>query len=98
MAEIGTWGEKYMSVAVGEMVKKIQADQGLRQALEGATDVESRVAAFRKAGLTVTAEDLTNAKSSMETGELSDADLERVAGGSTASWVMVTLQTLAAFG
>ena len=51
-----------------------------------------------KAGLTVTAEDLTNARASMETGELSDADLERVAGGSTASWVIVTLQTLSAFG
>jgi predicted ribosomally synthesized peptide with nif11-like leader len=87
-----------MSVTVGEMVKKIQTDQDLRKALEGATDAESRVAAFRKAGLTVTAADLTNARASMETGELSDADLERVAGGSTVNWMMVTLQTLAAFG
>jgi predicted ribosomally synthesized peptide with nif11-like leader len=91
-------GEKYMSVTVGEMVKKIQADQDLRQALEGATDAESRIAAFRKAGLTVTAADLTNARASMETGELSDTDLERVAGGSTTSWIIGTLQTLAAFG
>lgn len=87
-----------MSVTVGEMVKKIQADQDLRQALEGATDTGSRIAAFRKAGLTVTAEDLENAKSSVGTGELSDADLERVAGGSATSWTIVTLQTLAAFG
>jgi predicted ribosomally synthesized peptide with nif11-like leader len=87
-----------MSVTVGEMVKKIQADQDLRQALEGATDTGSRIAAFRKAGLTVTAEDLENAKSSVGTGELSDADLERVAGGSATSWTYVTLQTLAAFG
>ena len=87
-----------MSVTVGEMVKKIQTDQDLRKALESATGAESRIAAFRKAGLAVTAEDLDKARASMETGELSDADLERVAGGSAMTWVTVTLQTLAAFG
>jgi predicted ribosomally synthesized peptide with nif11-like leader len=91
-------GGKYMSVTVSEMVKKIQTDQDLRKALEGATDPGSRIAAFRKAGLTVTAEDLTKARASMDAGELSDADLERVAGGSTTDWIVVTLQTLAAFG
>jgi predicted ribosomally synthesized peptide with nif11-like leader len=98
MAEMGTRGENRMSVTVGDMVKKIQQDQQLREALEGATDPESRIAAFRKAGLTVTDGDLASARASMENGELSDADLERVAGGSTTSWVVVTLQTLAAFG
>ena len=34
----------------------------------------------------------------MGTGELSDADLERVAGGSATTWALATLQTLAAFG
>ena len=87
-----------MSVTVGDMVKKIQQDPGLRHALEGAADEQGRIAAFRAAGIPVTADDLAQARASMENGELSDADLERVAGGSTTSWVVVTLQTLAAFG
>ena len=87
-----------MSVTVGDMVKKIQQDPQLRNTLEGAADDDSRIAAFRRAGLEVTAADLANAKDSMAKGELSDRDLERVAGGSTTSWVVVTLQTLAAFG
>jgi predicted ribosomally synthesized peptide with nif11-like leader len=87
-----------MAVTVGEMVRKIQADQDLRQALEGAKETESRIAAFRKAGLTVTAGDLESAKASMETGELSDADLERVAGGGASTWVQATIIVAGAFG
>jgi predicted ribosomally synthesized peptide with nif11-like leader len=91
-------GEKNMAVAVGEMVRKIQADKDLRQALEGATDTESRIAAFRKAGLTVNAGDLESAKAAMETGELSDSDLERVAGGGATTWINATVVVLGAFG
>jgi predicted ribosomally synthesized peptide with nif11-like leader len=88
-----------MSVTVGEMVQKIHQDPNLRQALAGAPDRDSRIAAFRQAGLSVTAEDLAAAKASMEKGELSDADLERVAGGSTTTSVIQTVVvTLSAFG
>ena len=88
-----------MSVTVGEMVKKIQEDSHLRQALADASDRESRIAAFRQAGLSVTAEDIAAAKASMEKGELSDRDLERVAGGSTTTSVLQTVVvTLSAFG
>ena len=70
-----------MSATVGEMFKKAQENPRLREALRSATGTEDYIAAFRQAGLTVTAEDLTKAKAAMESGELSDADLERVAGG-----------------
>ena len=88
-----------MSVSVGDMVKKIQQDPDLRQALSGASDPASRIAAFRHAGLEVTAEDLAEAKASMERGELSEHDLERVAGGGSTSTILQTVVvTLSAFG
>jgi predicted ribosomally synthesized peptide with nif11-like leader len=90
-----------MSVTVGEMVQKIQRDPHLREALGKATDPESRIAAFQEAGLTVTAADLANAKASLQKGELSDKDLERVAGGmgQTTTWALQSLVvTLTAFG
>jgi hypothetical protein len=53
---------------------------------------------LRKAGLTVNAGDLESAKAAMETGELSDSDLERVAGGGATTWINATVVVLGAFG
>jgi predicted ribosomally synthesized peptide with nif11-like leader len=74
-----------MSVTVGEMFQKVQENPRLRAALKDANDRDSYIAAFAEAGLTVTPDDLAKAKAAMETGELSDADLERVAGGAGSS-------------
>jgi predicted ribosomally synthesized peptide with nif11-like leader len=68
---------------VKEMITKVQQDASLREALEAATDQDGRIAAFRAAGLDVTAQDLANAETSAQQDELSDADLEGVAGGAT---------------
>ena len=82
---------------VVEMITKVQQDASLREALKAATDLDGRIAAFRAAGLDVTAQDIANAKASAQQGELSDADLERVAGGNIPEWVAVGVAVLAAF-
>ena len=66
---------------VKEMITKVQQDASLREALEAATDQDGSIAAFRAAGLDVTAQDLADARASAQQDELSDADLEGVAGG-----------------
>ena len=84
---------------VVEIMTKVQQDTNLREALQAAPDQDGRIAAFRAAGLQVTAQDLANAKASAEKGELSDADLERVAGGAndtTTAWT-ATIATVALF-
>ena len=88
---------------VDEMITKVQQDTNLREALQAAPDQDGRIAAFRAAGLQVSAQDLANAKASVESaekGELSDADLERVAGGNmTESGCPSTITlVVAAFG
>ena len=91
-------------VTVVEMVTKVRQDASLREALKAATDLDGRIAAFRAAGLDVTAQDIANAKASAQQGELSDADLERVAGGGAATLVggpttyPTCLNVIAAFG
>ncbi len=66
---------------VKEMITKVQQDASLREALEAALDQDGSIAAFRAAGLDVTAQDLADARASAQQDELSDADLEGVAGG-----------------
>ncbi len=66
---------------VVEMITKVQQDASLREALQAATDTGGQVAAFKAAGLEVTAQDIADAQASAQQGELSDADLEHVAGG-----------------
>ena len=66
---------------VKEMITKVQQDASLREALKAATDQDGRIAAFRTAGLDVTAQDLADAETSAQQDELSDADLEGVTGG-----------------
>jgi predicted ribosomally synthesized peptide with nif11-like leader len=84
---------------VAEMIAKVQQDASLREALQAATDQDGRIAAFKAAGLDVTEQDLANAKASAQQGELSDADLERVAGGSgTSTAINVTIVVFSAFG
>ncbi len=66
---------------VQEMITKVQQDASLRETLKAAADQDGRIAAFRAAGLDVTAQDLADAETSAQQDELSDADLEGVAGG-----------------
>ena len=78
---------------IKEMITKVQQDASLREALKAATDQDGRIAAFRAAGLDVTAQDLADAETSAQQDELSDADLEGVAGG-TGGAVPVDLSNL----
>ncbi len=66
---------------VTEMTTRIRQDPSLREALEAAAGQDGRIAAFRAAGLDVSPQDLTDAEAAAEQDELSETDLEGVAGG-----------------
>ena len=68
-------------------IEKLKENSDLQQKLKGAADADAFAAIAKEAGFAVTAEDVQ----SMQTAktELSDDDLERVAGGicaATAAW------------
>ena len=60
-------------------LEAIQADEALQQKLQGLTDVDAIVAVAKVAGFSISADELKKAKESVE--ELSDVELEGVAGG-----------------
>ena len=68
-------------------IEKVKGNSDLQQKLKGAADADAFAAIAKEAGFAITAEDVQ----SMQTAktELSDDDLERVAGGicaATAAW------------
>ena len=66
---------------------KVKADTSLQEKLKAAADTNAALAIAKEAGFAITAEDIQSMQSA--TIELSDDDLERVAGGicaATAAW------------
>ena len=59
-------------------LEKVQGDTSLQEKLKAAADADAVAAIAKEAGFSISADDLTNAQS-----ELSDEELEGVAGGFT---------------
>ncbi len=77
-----------MSVqAAKDFCKKISDDKSLASSLESAADDDARRKIAAGAGFDFTREDMREALSEGSSKQLSDDDLDTVAGGSTGSWV-----------
>ncbi len=70
------------------LMEKIKSDPKFGKKIEDAKDNKARMAIIRSAGFDFTQEEMKQAVKPAE-GELSDEDLEAVAGGSSAPWVAV---------
>ena len=62
------------------LLAKLKEDSGLKEKLQGAGDLDAAAALAKEAGFDVRKEDWLNYQAN-QTMELSDADLEEVAGG-----------------
>ena len=62
-------------------LEKVKADTSLQEKLEAASDADAVVAIAKEAGFTITAEDIQTMQS--VSVELTNAELEGVAGGAT---------------
>ena len=63
------------------LLAKLKEDAGLREKLQGAGDLGTAVSLAKEAGFEVSKEDWLRQISAKQTLELSDAELETVAGG-----------------
>ena len=62
-------------------LEKVKADTSLQEKLKAAGDANAVAAIAKEAGFSISADDLTKAQS-----ELSDQELEGVAGGCDTNW------------
>ena len=65
------------------LLAKLKQDDGLREKLKGAADLDAAVAVAKNAGFDVSKDDLMEVQLSQADGELSDEELKGVAGGAT---------------
>ena len=68
-----------------EFLKKLAKDEAFKKSLEDASSDEERQKIVKDAGFYFTKDDLKQVTS--QAGELSDEDLEKVAGGSVTGWI-----------
>ena len=61
-------------------LEKVKGDSSLQEKLKAASDADAALAIAKEAGFAITAEDIQSMQSATD---LSDAELERVAGGYT---------------
>jgi predicted ribosomally synthesized peptide with nif11-like leader len=73
-----------------DFLKKMASDPELLKSLEAAPNDEARQEIAKKLGFAFTKDDI-RAVANEYKGELSDQDLEAVAGGASAAWVGVGL-------
>ena len=80
-----------------ELLRKVADDENFRHQLTSAKNYEDKRRVIQQAGFgDVTKEDMANAAPTLK-GELSDAELEAVAGGRVVDWVIaVSTVTIAA--
>ena len=64
-------------------LEKVKADTSLQEKLKAAADADAVAAIAKEAGFSISADDLTKAQS-----ELSDEELEGVAGGTNPRWLL----------
>ncbi len=69
-------------------IAKVQADTSLQEQLKAAADAETVVAIAKAAGFAITTEDLNSARQN-----LSDDELEGVAGGNGRYWMSLPCTT-----
>ena len=67
-------------------LEKVKADTSLQEKLKGVADTDAALAIAKEAGFAITAEDIQSMQSSTD---LSDEELEGVAGG-TAPTIIIT--------
>ena len=70
-------------------LEKVKADTSLQEKLKAAADADAVAAIAKEAGFSISADDLKNAQS-----DLSDEELEGVAGGATPILYGITLPIL----
>ena len=75
------------------LLAKLKEDAGLQEKLKGATDLETAVTLAKEAGFDVSKEDWLKYQAN-QTMELSDEDLEGVAGGKQTDWCDCVFFTL----
>ena len=68
-----------------KFLKEFRGNAEFRSSIEGAADDETRQQLARDAGYDFTREEVTEVMGT--DGKISDADLEAVAGGSSAAWI-----------
>ena len=68
-----------------EFLKKLSKDEAFKKAIEGAASDEERQKLVKDAGFEFTKAEIKEVSGG--SAELSDDDLEKVAGGSAAGWV-----------
>ncbi len=76
--------------AASEVIKRIEADDQLRQQLSTVSDAVAARSMLASAGVTMTDEQFASFKTKFESGEVSEEDLERVAGGGAGTWIATT--------
>ena len=69
-------------------LEKVKADTSLQEKLKAAADADAALAIAKEAGFAITAEDIQSMQSATAT-DLSDEELEGVAGG-TAPTIIIT--------
>lgn len=67
------------------LLAKLKEDAGLQEKLKSAADLDEAVTMAKEAGFDVTAEDWLKHQET-QTLELSDEELEKVAGGAGGTW------------
>jgi predicted ribosomally synthesized peptide with nif11-like leader len=68
--------------AATAFVERLKTDEAFGSKLAGASSKEERLALARKEGFELSADDVGAVKEALGIEELSEADLERIAGGS----------------
>lgn len=80
---------------VEEFLRKLASDSNFRHSLEEAGDTDRKRQILDQNGFSGLSRSAIEAKLSQGGSELSDADLELVAGGTSASWVAVSIAAVA---
>ena len=78
-------------------IAQVQSDSGLLEKLKAVTDAKGAVAIAKSAGFEITAGDLVRQQAKIAS-ELSDEELEGVAGGALTPWATLVQYGLMAVG
>ncbi len=73
-----------------EVIEKLKGDSDLRQRLAGAGSAGAARGVLSAAGIDFTDAQYEAFKARYESGEMSEEDLERVAGGGVGAWISAT--------
>jgi predicted ribosomally synthesized peptide with nif11-like leader len=76
--------------AATSFAERLKNDEALQAKLAGVASGEERLALVREAGFDLSADDGDAVKRALGIEELSDEDLERIAGGSTTTSIVVS--------